>query len=373
MKTLRVSLLVNNLRLHTATIDFLKKKGFSASAFTDAKLAISDWTENKPDFVLISWNIKSANPKKLADLAEKTLGLKCIGIAEESDARTAASLVNSAIDEIIHAPISGPVVFMRLQKLSKELKAEGNSFEVKTTQRNTANWEPAVFDKKDPREVKLEQLEKLSMSSFTKAILNEERKAFATTECVALEVHDSSLFGYIVVASPATDRSIIDQTNSFKIRLQDALLMFGRGLQLSAAHHVKAKVDDFHKWANYSGEFVCDGKLGAETLSAFFLESHSEKPSLEHVNDFVGLPADSLIAGEIVNFSIFIHLPVNDRMLKLFKQNTAVEKKRLELLQDQGVKKLFVKKEDARFLDHYLAETQIKKTIKEFQSQSATV
>lgn len=118
-RPIRLVIIASSINKFKPIANFLMKRGFSTTATADVKKAMAMIQADPPDFVLISWNIKDAVPSKIADLLVSKLKIHCIAFAEEADAKTAGALASCRVKDIVHAPISGPVLFMRIQKILK--------------------------------------------------------------------------------------------------------------------------------------------------------------------------------------------------------------------------------------------------------------
>jgi hypothetical protein len=236
------------------------------------------------------------------------------------------------------------------------------------TKKEAAAWEPAKEEKRSQKEAHADQLKKILTSVFSKITPKSEIKPFSTNECVALEISDTKLFGYIVVSNRKSGKKI-DQINMFKTKLQDSLLLYGRGLQITGAHSISLEIDDFPGWAEDSGQFSCEGKVGNENINAFFIEKTIDKPKREYTHQFLNLPLECVVEDEKPIFDIYMHLPVNDRTLKIFKKDFLAEGARLKKLKNQNVNLLYIKKTDEVLLDQYLAGAQIGRSLHAYQSK----
>jgi hypothetical protein len=70
----------------------------------------------------MSWNLKNAKIQQTHTLISKTFHVTTIVFAELTDSKTAAELANAKFPETMQAPVSGPGIYMRIQKLEKALE-----------------------------------------------------------------------------------------------------------------------------------------------------------------------------------------------------------------------------------------------------------
>lgn len=78
---------------------------------------------HRPQIVLLSWNLKNTDVKKVYRLLTQKFHLICIVFAEDNSTRTTASLMSSGIPDSLLSPVSGPSIHMRIQsKLAPRLR-----------------------------------------------------------------------------------------------------------------------------------------------------------------------------------------------------------------------------------------------------------
>ncbi len=121
-----VLIIANRINAFDAANSFLARRGLKCIMASNVKQAIKFIPEHKPAFVLLSWNIKNSNIHKTYKLISTTFKCFVIVYAENSDGKTATDLVASRLPEIMQAPVSGPSIYMKIQRI---LKARADALE----------------------------------------------------------------------------------------------------------------------------------------------------------------------------------------------------------------------------------------------------
>lgn len=106
---------------------FLSRRGVPCTIKSNIKDGIQFITTQKATLVFLSWNLPNANIIKTHQLLTQNFKVDCVVFAEKSDGKTAAELNGSRLPEVMQAPVSGPGLYMRIQKIikSKEDLARG--------------------------------------------------------------------------------------------------------------------------------------------------------------------------------------------------------------------------------------------------------
>ncbi len=107
-----------------AAASFLTRRGFPCTVKGNIRDGLQFITKQKATHVFLSWNLPGANIVKTYQLIAKTFKVDCVVYAEKADGKTAAELTMSRLPEVMQAPVSGPGLYMRIQKLIKQ-KEEG--------------------------------------------------------------------------------------------------------------------------------------------------------------------------------------------------------------------------------------------------------
>lgn len=103
-----------------AAASFLSRRGFPCTVKGNIRDGLQFITKQKATHVFLSWNLPGANIIKTYQLIAKTFKVDCVVYAEKPDGKTAAELTMSRLPEVMQAPVSGPGLYMRVQKLIKQ-------------------------------------------------------------------------------------------------------------------------------------------------------------------------------------------------------------------------------------------------------------
>ncbi len=132
---INVLIIVHKQSQFAAAASFLSRRGFPCTVKSNIRDGLQFITKQKATHVFLSWNLPGANIIKTYQLIAKTLKVECVVFAEKSDGKTAAELTMSRLPEVMQAPVSGPGLAMRLQKLIKA-KEEGDKPVAEKTNHN---------------------------------------------------------------------------------------------------------------------------------------------------------------------------------------------------------------------------------------------
>ncbi len=118
----QISLLViiSNGKSLESSLTFLKKRGYLVSVFSSISETMGQIHVIKPQVVLVSWNLKQTNIKKVYHLFTHNFKVKCVVFAEDASTRTANAILNSGIPNTLLAPVSGPGIHARIQTLLRK-------------------------------------------------------------------------------------------------------------------------------------------------------------------------------------------------------------------------------------------------------------
>lgn len=114
-----ILIIANRPKSFETAANFLSRRGYPCSVVADIKQALKIITERKPAYIFLSWNLKNAKILQTYNLFAKTFKKMTVVFAEATDSKTAAELANSGLAEIMQAPVSGPGMYMRIQKIVK--------------------------------------------------------------------------------------------------------------------------------------------------------------------------------------------------------------------------------------------------------------
>ena len=488
---LKIVIITSSSNRFKPIVQFLIRRGITTTLATDAKAALSQIAADRPDFVLISWNFKGTPPVRLYELISKSFRVPCIGFAEEGDSRTAAGLAQTGPKEIIHAPVSGPVFFMRIQKIIKEREAAlnetapvGQTPKVTTQTINDSKmvaaspsaiehesgewakrevrgeagggktvwmfkregevetrghyyffgdhppvksgkggwglqpgelffseeseealgltaetsaahaqgpktviapqsspamkppppeWGPAEAPVVDRREVLREQLRKITERIVKKSVFEpgELKQTVETEQLGIVEIASDEVSGYLLLAS-IRHRAVSTKTLvSFREKLKDSILLYGRGLVTGTAFDVDVKTRDVGAWGQRTGEFCLCAKFETEDLCIFFLEKPAAGENLKAglLRGKKEIPLDAIKPQERTGFDVFVDLPRNKKFLRYLKKNSVAHEERLENLRKNNVKAVFISPDQIADFRRYQASTFVRDAHRRFQSE----
>ncbi len=117
----QISLLIvaNRTKSFETAATFLIRRGHPCTLESNPQEAIKFIAQKRPQVVLLSWNLTNSNITKLYNFITNTLKCFVIVFAESTDTKTAAELLSSAFPEIMHAPVSGLGIYMRIQRVAE--------------------------------------------------------------------------------------------------------------------------------------------------------------------------------------------------------------------------------------------------------------
>lgn len=127
-QTIRVLVLMNDKRALMAGLVFLQRRGYQIKVISGLSEAIQQLTAVHPHVMLISWNLKRTDVRRIYTLLTTKFNMICIVFAEDNSTKSSAALMSSGIPHTLLPPVSGPGMHMRIQAL---LKAKAQATEKK--------------------------------------------------------------------------------------------------------------------------------------------------------------------------------------------------------------------------------------------------
>lgn len=116
---LNVVIIAHKKSQFASAASFLGRRGVTSAVRGNIKDGIQYITSQKATLVFLSWNLPNANIVKTYQLLTKTFNVDCVVFAERGDGKTAAELNACKLPEVMQAPVSGPGLYMRIQKILK--------------------------------------------------------------------------------------------------------------------------------------------------------------------------------------------------------------------------------------------------------------
>ena len=133
-------IIANNKSKYDPAAQFLTRRGIETLVVQTLPEAIKLVTQARPQYVFLSFNLKDANVFKTSKLLSTTFKLHCIVFAEESDSRTAAQLSRAPFEFTMNSPISGPSMYMQIQKIIRQEEAKAKQKENLKKNRFSTNY-----------------------------------------------------------------------------------------------------------------------------------------------------------------------------------------------------------------------------------------
>lgn len=116
---LNVLIIAHKQNQFASAAAFLSRRGVPCTIKGNIKDGIHFITSQKATLVFLSWNLPNANIIKTFQLLTQNFKVDCVVFAEKPDGKTAAELTGSRLPEVMQAPVSGPGLYMRIQKILK--------------------------------------------------------------------------------------------------------------------------------------------------------------------------------------------------------------------------------------------------------------
>lgn len=134
-----ILIIANRPKSFESAANFLSRRGHPCSAVSNIKQAFKILTEQKPGYVFLSWNLKNSNTLKTVKLITTTFNSYVVVFAEVADSKTAAELASARLPEIMQAPVSGPGIYMKIQRIIKAKEEAESSGESKGHSKVSSN------------------------------------------------------------------------------------------------------------------------------------------------------------------------------------------------------------------------------------------
>lgn len=149
-----ILIIANKPKGFESAANFLSRRGYPCSVMADIRQAIKIITAQKPAYVFLSWNLRNAKVLQTYSLLTRTFHCDVIVFAELTDSKTAAELANAHLPQTMQAPVSGPGIYMRIQRIEKAKEDAVHSAEKAAAKREVkaetlppeGEWESAGVD-----------------------------------------------------------------------------------------------------------------------------------------------------------------------------------------------------------------------------------
>lgn len=99
---------------------YLERRDVTCSVVKNVKEAVAYITKHKPSYVMLSWNLEGVNPVKIMQVISQSFNVKVVLFAERGDVTTSSQLSASGVPHVLHMPINGPKILIKLQNMIRE-------------------------------------------------------------------------------------------------------------------------------------------------------------------------------------------------------------------------------------------------------------
>jgi DNA-binding NarL/FixJ family response regulator len=115
--TVRILVVINSQKSLSAALSFIEKQDYEVKYTHQVIDMVKSLGSHKPHVVLLSWNLKGVDVKKVYRLLTQRFKITCIVFAEETNKRTTSTMMNSGIPHFLLSPVNGPNIHTRIQSL----------------------------------------------------------------------------------------------------------------------------------------------------------------------------------------------------------------------------------------------------------------
>ncbi len=113
--TTKVLALINDNAALTGPLAYLRKKDFEVKLVHTLSDGIGELTNFKPDVLLLSWNLKGTDIKKIHPLIGNKFQAQIFIVAEDDSSRTTGGILSSGLPNTILYPVGGVNLYNRIQ------------------------------------------------------------------------------------------------------------------------------------------------------------------------------------------------------------------------------------------------------------------
>ena len=114
-QTTKVLAVVNENAAFTSPLSYLRKKDFQVKLVHTLMDGLRELSEFKPDILLLSWNLKGTDIKKVHPLLTQKFSAICFILGEDDATRTTTSMLSSGLPNTILYPVGGVNLYNRIQ------------------------------------------------------------------------------------------------------------------------------------------------------------------------------------------------------------------------------------------------------------------
>lgn len=366
---------------------FLQRRGWPTVVFGQVSEAVTYIQENKPDFVLISFNHANPSIHKIPELIQKKFDVACVGYVEGTDAISADHLTSAKVKHKIFGHPTGPNIYRGIRRIlaemlevkhvdidekSLDVKAE-SSMQIISGDRPRLNLREIREEKRTgrPSGTPLQQQQVLLSRAFKNAFagasatFNEKVLSKEVTRVGVFPVNSSLTPGYIVVTPPNDPGSTEELfLRSCEGVLQGALQTSKLPVKMEAGFWMDVPKVNFYDWAQKNGAFTLKQSHQGSELGMSFMQSEKPlpEPRVAREKDMYSLSLDEISPEVPVNFSMFLHLRHNKKFYLYLRPGRYLQLVQKMRLKNRNVKNIYVKTADLKNLKKFLAEVCLKQT-----------
>ncbi len=114
-QTTKVLALINENSSLTGVLSYLKKRDYTIKQTHTLMDGIRELSNFKPDVLLISWNLKNTDIKKVHSVITQKFSAICYILGEDESTKSAAAMLSSGLPNVILYPVGGVNLYNRIQ------------------------------------------------------------------------------------------------------------------------------------------------------------------------------------------------------------------------------------------------------------------
>lgn len=111
----KVLALVNENAALTSALSYLRRRDFQVKLVHSLMDGISELTNFKPDILLLSWNLKGTDIKKVHPVLTNKFNSICFVVGEDDSTKTTLAILSSGLPNTILYPVTGVNLYTRIQ------------------------------------------------------------------------------------------------------------------------------------------------------------------------------------------------------------------------------------------------------------------
>jgi len=388
----------------SSTEAFLRNRGWDVYSTADVKSALIQIVSKQHHYILISVDHENKKVLSLPKLIREKFNVTIISFAESTSTSSFNTLTSSPTEYKIYAPITGPAVERCVNKCTKDQETLG-----KLHEKQPENYAPPVFLRADDdissvfiagknkinrgfgavhatdkeastKNQRLQELRRLNAANDSliaratqiSLIGNVEildgnilNKVAKTTHPACIFIDSERFSGYLV-AVLGHNKTI---EHGFIKNIQNALFKFLKENDEPIAEtdttQLLIKQVEFEPWALEYADFLKTTVHQGNELALAFFPTRPLIPRLDESphSDMAKIQLQDLKGDCKVEFNLYIHLEINNKLILYTPSGGVFYQKQLERLKNQGITHLHLQKESIRALAKYRAQNHLNNLI----------